>query len=108
MLLNKHFSYIAPAAPFDIVSAQQFEDDGGNSSKTSKSNLSREHVNDIISGICPQRQSDKGESEIEPNPSSFDSSLLHVANVLETNYHNEFLQSAYYAKYQVLKTHSLP
>ena len=90
------------------MSAQKLEDDDVHSPKTSKCNLSREHVNDIISGICPQKQSDKGESEIEPNPSSFDSSLLHVANVLETNYHSEFLQSAYYAKYQVLKNHLLP
>ena len=88
------------------MSAQIFEDDDVSSSNVIsspflRSNLSREHVNDVISGICPQKQSAKGESKIEPSPDAFDSSIQHVTNVLETNYHNEFLQSAYYAKYQV-------
>lgn len=89
------------------MSAQIFEEDDVSSSNVIppsilKSNLSREHVNDVISGICPQKQSEKGESKIEPCPAAFDSSILHVENILETNYHNEFLQSAYYAKYQVI------
>ena len=89
------------------MSAQKFENDSTNSFNMAQStdepfHLSRMHVNDIISGICPQKQSEKSESEIEPNPTSFDSSLLHVAKILETNYHNEFLQSSCYAKYQVI------
>ena len=89
------------------MSAQKFDDDSTNSPNMAQStnepfHLSRMHVNDIISGICPQKPSEKNESEIEPNSTSFDSSLLYVAKILETNYHNEFLQSSCYAKYQVL------
>ena len=88
------------------MSTQKFENDyeqlsNPGTSAYLKYNLCREHVNDIISGICPKKESEEDSSEIEPSPSSFDSSLLHVENILETNYHNEFLQSAYYAKYQV-------
>ena len=89
------------------MSAQKFDDDSTNSPNMAQStnepfHLSRMHVNDIISGICPQKPSEKNESEIEPNPTSFDSSLLYVAKILEKSYLNEFLQSSCYAKYQVL------
>ena len=90
------------------MSAQKFDEDLTNSSNVAQStneplHLSRMHVNDIISGICPQKQSEKNESEIEPSFSSFDSALLYVAKILETNYYNDFLQSSCYAKYQVFR-----
>ena len=64
-------------------------------------NLTREHVNNIVSGICPQRESGNDNTENKSDPTSFDSAALYIASQLEKGYFDDFLQSAYYAKYQV-------
>jgi hypothetical protein len=67
-----------------------------------QTNLTRVHVNDIISGICPQKESENSLTSVkEPVPTCFDSATLYVADLLEMHYYNEFIQSSFYAKYQV-------
>ena len=117
------FSYIAPDSPFDIVSQEHPEaNDVGETnviSSTVNYNLTREHVNDIVSGICPQKElssnnntkdnnehcpSENDQSKLKPElsiPIYFDSAALYVANLLKMGYYDEFLQSPFYAKYQV-------
>ena len=102
------FSYIAPDAPFDIVSvAKRSRNDSNDdcdviSPCSVQTNLTRVHVNDIISGICPQKESENGPNTVkEPVPTCFDSASLYVANLLEMNYYNEFIHCSFYAKYQV-------
>ena len=96
-------------------------------SSTVNYNLTREHVNDIVSGICPQKElslssnnntkdntehfpSKNDESKLKPElsiPIYFDSAALYVANLLKMGYYDEFLQSPFYAKYQVsFRNHS--
>ena len=87
-------SYIAPDAPLDVVSLLK-------NGRNVNLNLTREHVNHIVSGICPQRESGNDNMENKSDPTSFDSSALYIANQLEKGYFDDFLQSAYYAKYQV-------
>ena len=107
-MFPEFFSYIAPDAPFDIVSDVNRPRNNSNDESdvispcSARSNLSRVHVNDIISGICPQKESENGSEPVkEPVPTCFDSATLYVANLLETNYYNEFIHSSFYAKYQV-------
>ena len=117
-----YFRYIAPDSQFDIVSSLQCKENDNESnviSPTISYNLTRQHVNEIISGICPQNEllsnhkmQDNYEhctprnckSTLNPDeckPTYFDSAVLHVANLLKRGYYDEFLQSSFYAKYQV-------
>ena len=92
--------------------------DVSTTASTNKYCLGREQVNDIITGICPHNQTsskdmnsnvDRGSSgnskqyisHCGSSPTSFDSAAAYVARILETNYYIDFLQSHFYAKYQV-------
>ena len=64
-------------------------------------NLTREHVNDIISSMCPEKYAGVNSSNGISNNTYFDTSALHVSSLLEKGYYHEFMQSSFYAKYQV-------
>ena len=69
--------------------------------RSSNNNLTREHVNNIISAMCPEKESGENSSNGKSNNTYFDSSALHVSSLLEKDYYHEFMQSSFYAKYQV-------
>ena len=98
-----NFSYIAPDSPLDIVSELRFvkSNDSNVITRSTPNNLTREHVNSIISTMCPEKDSGENNSNGISNNNYFDSSALHVSSLLEKGYYHEFMQSSFYAKYQV-------
>ena len=51
--------------------------------------------------MCPEKDSGENNSNGISNNNYFDSSALHVSSLLEKGYYHEFMQSSFYAKYQV-------
>ena len=94
------------------------EQDASTPTSASKYCLPPEIVNEIISRICLHNQpspkdmnsnleggssgnSQQNASYYGPTRTSFDAAAAYVAHILETSYYTDFLQSNYYAKYQV-------
>ena len=51
--------------------------------------------------MCPEKDSEENNSNGISNINYFDASALHVSSLLEKDFYHEFMQSSFYAKYQV-------